>query len=169
MNKNEGWVIAGILFLIAALTSIDIYNDYFEGVASWHISIEGIVALIALAGVYYLVRGRFMLQRTLAQQQQFSNELQQEAKKWKSVSKIYLEGLSVEIENQLDRWQLTEAEKDISFLLLKGLSIKEIATIHNTSVKTVRTQTNFIYAKSGLSGRSKLSASFLEDLLPPQK
>ena len=80
-----------------------------------------------------------------------------------------MEGLSVEIDNQLNRWDLTEAEKAVAFLLVKGLSIKEIASVRNTSVKTVRTQTNAIYSKSGLSGRSELSAFFLEDLLLPQQ
>jgi len=54
-------------------------------------------------------------------------------------------------------------------LLLKGLTNKEIAGVRNTSVPTVRSQTNAIYSKSGLSGRSELAAFFLEDLLLPQK
>lgn len=169
MNRNERRIIAAVLFLIAVLTSVDIYNDYFEGVAAWHISIESVVALIALFGVYYLIRGRFRLQRNLEEEQRFSKELQEEARKWKRVSKTYLEGLSVEIDNQLTRWDLTEAEKEVAFLLLKGLSIKEIAEVRDTSAKTVRTQTNAIYSKSGLSGRSELSAFFLEDLLLPRQ
>ncbi|NGP88717.1 helix-turn-helix transcriptional regulator [Fodinibius halophilus] len=169
MNKNERWIITVVLLVIAVLTSIDIYNDYFEGVAGWHISIESIVGIIALIGVFYLVRGRFQLQQSLVEEQQFSKEVQQEARKWRQVSKKYVEGLSVVIENQLDRWELTEAEKEIAFLLLKGLSNKEIANVRNTSVQTVRSQTNAIYTKSGLSGRSELSAFFLEDLLLPTK
>lgn len=169
MSRNERWIIAAILFIIAVLTSVDIYNDYFQGVALWHILIESVIAFIALTGVYYIVKGRFRLQRTLAKEQQFSNELQIEAQKWRRVSKTYLEGLSTEIDNQLNRWELTEAEKDVAFLLLKGLSIKEIANVRNTSVKTVRTQTNAIYSKSGLAGRSELSAFFLEDLLLPKR
>lgn len=158
-----------VLFVIAVLTSIDIYNDYFEGVAAWHISIEAVVALIALVGIFYLIRGRFKLQHSLSKEQQFSSELQKEARKWRKVSKKHVEGLSAEIENQLDRWGLTAAEKEVSFLLLKGLSNKEIARVRNTSVQTVRSQTNAIYSKSALSGRSELSAFFLEDLLLPQQ
>lgn len=169
MNIKERWAIATILFIIAVLASVDIYNDYFEGVATWHISIEAVVGFVALAGVFYLVRGRFRLQRTLAREQEFSKDLQGEAQKWKRVSKTYMEGLSVEIDNQLDRWGLTKAEKDVTFLLLKGLSNKEIAEVRDTSVQTVRTQTNAIYSKSGLSGRSELSAFFLEDLLLPKQ
>ncbi len=169
MNKNERWIIAAVLLTIAILTSIDIYNDYFEGVAGWHISIEALVALVALVGIFYLIRGRFRLQHSLTKEQQFSSELRQEARKWKQVSRKYVEGLSTEIENQLDRWGLTEAEKEVSFLLLKGLSNKEIADVRSTSVQTIRSQTNAIYAKSGLNGRSELSAFFLEDLLLPRK
>ena len=168
MERNERWTIAVILIFIAAMTSVDIYKDYFSGVATWHITIESIVALTALAGVYYLVKSRYNIQHNLAREQEFSNELNIEAQKWKRVSKTYIDGLSLEINKQLDKWELTEAEKRIAFLLLKGLSIKEIARLRNTSEKTVRTQTNSIYSKSGLSGRSELSAFFLEDLLLPK-
>jgi DNA-binding CsgD family transcriptional regulator len=78
-----------------------------------------------------------------------------------------LEGLSEAIESQLNVWTLTSSEKEIAFLLLKGLSLREIATIRRTSEKTVRTQATCIYSKGGFGGRSELSAFFLEDLLPP--
>lgn len=168
MTKNERLIISAILVFIATLTFIDIANDYFDGVAFWHISIETIVGLTALAGVYYLIKSRFTMQRTLEKEKQFSNELNLEAQKWKRVSKTYLDGLSVEINKQLDKWELTEAEKRVAFLLLKGFSIKEIADLRKTSEKTVSTQVNSIYFKSGLPGRSALSAFFLEDLLPPK-
>jgi len=169
MNKNERRIIAAVLLAIAVLTSIDIYNDYFEGVAGWHISVEAMVALVALVGTFYLIRGRFRLKHSLTREQQFSYELKLEAHKWKEVSRKYVEGLSAEIDKQLERWGLTEAEKEVSFLLLKGLSNKEIAEVRSTSVQTIRSQTNAIYTKSGLNGRSELSAFFLEDLLLPRK
>lgn len=168
MNKNERRIIAVVLISIVLLTSVDIYNDYFEGVATWHISIEAFVGVIALVGVFYLIRGHFKLQKNLKKEKQLTGEFQVEARKWKQVSEKYVRGLSVEIENQLDRWDLTKAEKEVSFLMLKGLSNKEIAEIRGTTVPTIRAQTNAIYSKSGLSGRSELSAFFLEDLLLPQ-
>ena len=168
MTKNERIVISASLVFIAVLTFIDIFNDYLDGVALWHISVETIVGLTALAGVYYLIKSHFTMQRTLEKEKQFSNELNIEAQKWKRVSKAYVDGLSVEINKQLDKWGLTNAEKRVAFLLLKGLSIKEIADLRKTSEKTVRTQANSIYFKSGLPGRSALSAFFLEDLLPPK-
>jgi DNA-binding NarL/FixJ family response regulator len=167
MNINERLIISAILVIIAVLSFTDIYNDYLDGVALWHISVETIVGLTALAAVYYLMRSHIRMQHTVEREKQLSNELSLEAQKWKHVSKTYLDGLSAEINKQLDKWELTEAEKRVAFLLLKGLSIKEIADLRKTSEKTVRTQANSIYSKSGLPGRSALSAFFLEDLLPP--
>lgn len=57
----------------------------------------------------------------------------------------------------------------MAFLLLKGMSLKELAELRGTSEKTARAQSMSIYAKAGLSGRSELSAFFLEDLLPARE
>lgn len=46
------------------------------------------------------------------------------------------------------------------------MSLKDVAAIRGTSEKTARAQSMAVYAKAGLSGRSELSAFFLEDLLP---
>jgi len=67
----------------------------------------------------------------------------------------------------MDHWKLTPSERKVAFMLLIGLSIKEIAGIRNTSEKPTRTQCARIYEKSYLSERSELSAVFLEDLFAP--
>ncbi len=56
----------------------------------------------------------------------------------------------------------------VAVLLLKGLSLKEIADTRGTTERTARQQANAIYRKAGLGGRAELSAFFLEDLLPPR-
>jgi len=50
-------------------------------------------------------------------------------------------------------------------LLLKGLSIKEIAALRETHEKTVRQQASAIYRKAGVAGRHAFAAWFIEDLL----
>jgi DNA-binding CsgD family transcriptional regulator len=50
-------------------------------------------------------------------------------------------------------------------LLLKGLSLKEIASVRGTKEMTVRQQASSIYNKSNLGGRHEFSAWFLEDFL----
>ena len=92
-----------------------------------------------------------------------------EAAHWKNESKELIRGLGVAIEHQFDRWDLTAAEADVALFLLKGLSHKEISTIRGTSERTVREQARSVYRKSGLAGRTSLSAFFLEDLLLPNE
>ena len=67
----------------------------------------------------------------------------------------------------MDSWKLTHAEKEVALLLLKGLSLKEVAELRHVSEKTARAQSFSVYAKSGLGGRAELSAFFLEDLMLP--
>jgi len=69
------------------------------------------------------------------------------------------------IQRQFDDWGLTQTEKEVAMLLLKGLSFKEIAVVRDTLEKTVRQQASSIYRKSGLGGRHAFSAWFIEDLL----
>ena len=77
--------------------------------------------------------------------------------------------LSGELAGHVDRcfksWHLTQAEQDIAWLLLKGFSFAEIAGLREVKEKTLRQQASSIYGKANVSGRSELSATFLEDLL----
>ncbi len=167
MNHRERWVITVILLGTAFFVATDLITDSSEGVRWWHLAAEGFVALAALAGVVILLRGSFALKKSLAAEVIRSTSLQAEAEQWRTQAKVHIEGLAQEIERQLSTWKLTASEKEVAFLLLKGLSQKEIAEIRNTSEKTARAQSTAIYEKSGLSGRSELAAFFLEDLLGP--
>lgn len=65
---------------------------------------------------------------------------------------------------QFDAWGLSRSEAEVALLLIKGLSMKEIADAREVKEKTVRSQAATIYAKSGRSGRHELAAYFIEDL-----
>lgn len=168
MNRKERLIISAILLLISILTLTDLIIDFEEGVTWWHVAVEGGVAIIALFGVYFLIRGTFSLQNSLKEERQLSAKLAEESAHWKESSKKIINGLSSSIDEQLDKWGLTKSEKEVAFLLIKGFSLKEIAEYRSTAEKTTRSQATSIYAKSGLAGRPQLSAFFLEDLLLPQ-
>ncbi len=91
------------------------------------------------------------------------------AEQWREEAKSALEGLGAAIERQCDRWALTDAERDVAVLLLKGLSMKEIADARGTTERTARQQALAVYRKADLGGRAELAAFFLEDLLLPSK
>ena len=62
-------------------------------------------------------------------------------------------------------WGLTPAEKDVALFAIKGLSTADIAVLRATSEGTVKAQTNAIYRKAGVSGRSQLLSLFIDDLM----
>lgn len=167
LQTGERTVIAGVLALIALLAAIDLVVDLREGVTLWHVLAEATVAVVACFGAFHLLRGAWQLRMRLDAQGRDFSAFRQEAEAWRTGSKKYLDGLSRSIGVQLDQWQLSAAEKEVAFLLLKGLSLKEIAAARRTTEKTARVQSSAVYTKSGLAGRSELSAFFLEDLLPP--
>jgi DNA-binding CsgD family transcriptional regulator len=90
-----------------------------------------------------------------------------QGQRWRSESRTLLNGLGEAIDAQFTRWNLTDAEREVALLLLKGLSTKEIAAVRAGSERTVREHARAIYSKAGLTGRAALSAFFLEDLLAP--
>lgn len=90
-----------------------------------------------------------------------------QGQRWRSESRTLLTGLGQAIDAQFTRWSLTDAEREVALLLLKGLSSKEIAAVRSGSERTVREHARAVYSKAGLTGRAALSAFFLEDLLAP--
>lgn len=90
-----------------------------------------------------------------------------QGQRWRNESRALLDGLGQAIDRQFAQWGLTDAEREVALLLLKGLSTKEIAAVRSSSERTVREQAGAVYAKAGLTGRAALSAFFLEDLLVP--
>lgn len=167
MNQKEKLTISFILFMITLFVGFDIFTDSKEGVASWHILTEGFIGSMSLFGIFYILRHSVELKVKLKKEENDFALYKEEAELWKKEAKKYLDGLSSAIDQQLLKWDLTAAEKEVAFLLLKGLSLKVIAEVRNTAEKTARVQSLAIYSKSGLSGRSELSAFFLEDLLVP--
>lgn len=167
LQIGERALIAGVLALIALLAGIDLLVDQRQGVATWHVVAEAMVVGVACFGTFHLLRGAWQLRKCLAAQDRDFSAFREQAEAWRAGSKKYLDGLSRSISLQMDQWQLSAAEKEVAFLLLKGLSLKEIAVARRTTEKTARVQSSAVYLKSGLGGRSELSAFFLEDLLPP--
>lgn len=168
MQTQERLIIIGVLALVAVFIGLDLVTDFEEGMATLHVLAEGMIGAAALFGIFIVLRGSSELRNRLAQERQDFSAFRAAAEAWKADASKYLDGLSQAIDQQLGKWGLTAAEKEVAFLLLKGFSLKEIAGMRGTTEKTARVQSMAIYAKSGLSGRSELAAFFLEDLLVPR-
>jgi DNA-binding CsgD family transcriptional regulator len=153
-------VIIALFALIAALIVWDLAIDYGEG-ADWrHVAVELLILVVAASGMAFLWRRFDRTRIDLA-------DAREQAAQWREQNREIIQGLGSAIKAQFRQWNLTPAEADIGLLLLKGLSHKEIAALRETSERTIREQARAVYRKSGMSGRSSLSAFFLEDLLLP--
>ncbi len=90
-----------------------------------------------------------------------------QGQRWRNESRALLAGLGEAIDRQFGQWSLTDAEREVALLLLKGLSTKEIAAVRGGSERTAREHASAVYTKAGLTGRAALAAFFLEDMLAP--
>lgn len=166
-NRKERNFVILVLVGILIMVCIDLVSDSKEGAKNWHLIAEGLMGLIAIIGIYIVLKNSLETKKELKSERESFTNFKEEAEKWRTQSRIYIEGLSQAIDKQLTLWSLSTAEKEVAFLLLKGLSLKEIAEVRNTTEKTARAQSTAIYSKAGISGRSELAAFFLEDLLVP--
>jgi DNA-binding CsgD family transcriptional regulator len=159
-QRPRRWEIAGFV-AIAVLMAWDLGIDYAEGTGWAHIAVELVILLIAAAGAILIWR---QLRETRAK----LSVARGEADQWREENRELMAGLGTAIARQFQRWDLTAAETEIGFLLLKGLSHKEIANLRETSERTVREQSRSVYRKSGLQGRAAFSAFFLDSIMPPE-
>ena len=160
-DHRPAWTVMGLFLAIALLMAWDLVSDFKEGTGLAHLAIELLVLLAAAGGIAYLWR-------QLRQTRQGLGEALAEARQWRGENRELMQGLGVAIKEQFDRWKLSNAEAEVGLLLLKGLSLKEIAAVRGTGERTAKEQARALYRKSGLSGRSTMSSFFLEDILPPK-
>ena len=161
MKRSRLNLISMIVFsLIAVLVAADLFTDQEEGASFLHLFMESIALFAALIGAVVT----FRMLRSASDALMVA---QTEASRWRNENRELLQGLSAAIGRQFSQWELSPAEHEIGYLLLKGLSMDEIASVRWTSERTARDQARSVYRKAGVSGRAGLSAFFLEDLLVP--
>jgi DNA-binding CsgD family transcriptional regulator len=151
--------IAALFGAIALFIGADLITDSGEGAGAGHLVAELVVLVAASFGLGAMLWRLGRLRRALA-------SARQDAGRWQAENRELVQGLGIAIARQFSAWDLTDAESEVGLLLLKGLSLQEIADLRETSERTVREQARAVYRKSSLAGRNALSAYFLEDLLP---
>lgn len=66
---------------------------------------------------------------------------------------------------KFETWKLTPAERDVTLLIVKGLSIAEIAEARKTAPGTVKAQSSSIFRKIGVSSRTELMSQVLDEFI----
>jgi DNA-binding NarL/FixJ family response regulator len=166
--RTRIWAVAAVIGGIALFLGLELVEEPDLTALDLLLELVEIVPVIMTSvGVVLLVR---VTQRQREEQVKVIRDLElarAQGQRWRSEARALLNGLGEAIDAQFSRWSLTEAEREVALLLLKGLSHKEIAVVRAVSERTVREQARSIYSKAGLTGRTALSAFFLEDLLAP--
>lgn len=155
-----------ILAIIVVGNLGDVAYDYQGGASTGHILMELSVAVVSFALIAALImeiwkqsRSNARLKAELAS---ISNDNPQSLPPALAAAR---HELGLVLKDQFRDWNLTQTEREVAMLLLKGLSFKEIASVRDTMEKTVRQQASSVYKKANVSGRHAFSAWFIEDLL----
>jgi DNA-binding CsgD family transcriptional regulator len=160
-------LLSGVLLLIVVSGTIDLVLDAPDRWWSFHVVYEVALIVFALATTIVLWSRWARAERTLSTTRRALDERQAERDAWRASAEKALRGLAAAIDDQLVRWGLTPAERDVALLLLKGKSHKAIAYETGRSERTIRQHAVTVYQKSGLAGRAELAAFFLEGLVWP--
>ncbi|QYK04161.1 helix-turn-helix transcriptional regulator [Shewanella zhangzhouensis] len=162
---NRDTITLVVLLLVIIASGSDIYMDLSQGASMMHLIEEAIVL-----GLATLLLSWFSLsyKRQKRQIQELSQELLEARNQAQPTDAALLEArhrLADVMAIQFETWELSPSEKEVGMLLLKGLSLKEIALLRGTAEKTIRQQASAIYKKAGVVGRHGFAAWFIEDFL----
>ena len=136
--------------------SIDIY-DHFK--FSLHYTAFELIHLISEFGaVVILGAALYLLNEYLVM-------LEESNKEARLSFKALRETFDDHVFEQFDKWNFTAAEKDVAILLLRGLTISEIAQLRETSNGTVKVQSHNIFRKSDVSSRVEFMAIFIDEFM----
>lgn len=161
-TKEFGYV--GLVVVLLGINGLDLFTDYLEGAGGVHLVHEGVFILLSLGVFVWLIVRLLSTQRQLAR---LASELDQAKHVSLAASQNILESrthLNDAVKQQFSEWKLSNSEAEVGRLLLKGLSIREIAEVRHTQEKTVRSQASSIYRKASLEGRHAFAAWFLEEI-----
>jgi len=161
---KEKHILFTLILIISITTLIDILIDLNDGLPIRHLLHEVVLLVLCGAMIFFQARMIFRRDQELVL---FGSEIER-IRKEKRAFKQKVEELSGNfakiLDEQLSSWGLSDSEKDVAKLLIKGFSMKEIAEFRHSHDSTVRQQATSIYKKSGVAGRQELAAFFLEDL-----
>jgi DNA-binding CsgD family transcriptional regulator len=161
-------LLTAVLLVIVVSGTVDLYLDAPDRWLSFHVVYEVALIVGSLATTAILWIRWTRAERSLSTTRRALHERQAERDAWRASAERALLGLGAAIDDQLSRWGLTAAEREVALLMLKGKSHKAIAYETGRSERTVRQHAVTVYQKSGLSGRAELAAFFLEGLVLPE-
>ena len=142
----------GVQTVCAIVFLIDVVQDVSTpGGMSWHLLPEAMAALALLLGIAFEVMYLLHL-------------LKRKASLERSVSMASAQ-LEEIVQSHFDSWNLTASERDVAGLMIKGLSISEIASVRGSAEGTVKAHLNAIYRKANARNRAEVLSHIMDTLI----
>lgn len=163
MNKDYIFTFIFFVYLLT-FTLFDVIEDISQGVPFNHWLHELIIAASSIVFILYKVVLAVKRDKTIHDYEEKIDKANLEVDFYKKKIHSFKDGINEILDQQFKIWGLTTSEQDIALLIIKGLSMKEIAETRHTSEATIRQQCSSIYKKSNLENRNQLSSYFLEDI-----
>ena len=160
--RTKETVLSLIFATVAIASGSDLVADLSHGATTDHIVKETIIVSSSLAAIAWLLSG---LRRQRFEISSLRRALDDVDRPQTAPRQYVLEArkkLGDVVTRQFTEWTLTGSEIEVGWLLLKGLSLAEIAIVRNTQERTIQQQASSIYKKAGVSGRHAFSAWFIE-------
>ncbi len=158
-REKDGVVILGVLIVQVVCAVFFISNIVFGIIGyrtqptSWRFR-EMLEIGAAMGLVLGGILGAVALRKSMHRQKKADEQM-------RLVSGVFMELL----EERFDDWGLTPSERDVALFMIKGMSTQEVAELRGTSEGTIKAQTNAIYRKADVSGRSQLLSLFIDELM----
>ncbi len=154
MNSKAVLTVVAVQVVCAGLFTFQIVSSIF-GFAPYAWQLHELIEIGAAFGLLLgSALGLLALRRTLARNALIEDQL-------RLASGAFMDVL----EERFTTWELTPAERDVALFAIKGMSTQEIAGLRGVSEGTVKAQTNAIYRKAGVSGRTQLLSLFVDELM----
>jgi len=163
--ENKEKFLLMVFVLIVTISGYDIISDLSHGTSYSHVFQEIVLLTLSFLALLWLLAG---FRKQQVEIKDLKNSLQKSENSQQQPAQYVLDArkrLADVIGQQFSDWSLSRSEQEVGWLLLKGLSLKEIANLRDTKEKTVRQQASAIYKKAGVNGRHTFSAWFIEDIL----
>lgn len=152
------WILEDILSLFLHAHWLHYSQTYFT-------FMEALIAIFSVVGIYFLFKEVKEKKLDIDSAKEVIENLKTKNQKLSDLNLSFWHS----IQDQFKAWSLTEAEKEIAILLLRGLSNQQIAAIRGKSLKTIENQSFSIYQKSGTTGKLEFIAYFISPLLPEEE
>ena len=152
------------MVIIVLLGTADLVLDQLNTGKTFHSFIEITFIIFAVVSSSWMWHVYKKNNKLLQNSENRVMELTAQRQEYLQKHENLIRGMKEAITNQLKTWGLSAAEIEITLLLMRGYSHKQIAGQLEKSEKTVRNQSLAVYKKTGMTGRNDLTAFFIEDI-----